>query len=334
MADKAFGTFEGKRVDHFTLTSETGVELDFITFGAAIRDWRVPVKGGLRTVVLGFDTLQPYVDYTQHFGALAGRVANRIAKASFEIEGKRYDLPANWKSHTLHGGPGGLGRLVWEAERDTTGNRIRFRHVSPDGDMGFPGRVEFTATYTLTGNRVRLDLAATTDAVTPISVVQHHYFNLGSTDTVLDHSYHATGVQYTEVDAELIPTGRLLPVDGTQWDLRQSRTMRDASGAPVDYDGNVVLDPQRDPTNPAAVVTGEDGALTLRLWTDRPGLQVYNSVMTPDGLIGLNGKRYGKYTGFCLEDQDFPDAVHHENFPSIWYGPGRDYSHWCEIEIA
>lgn len=333
IAAKQFGEFKGKRVDQFTLESATGVSIDIIGYGVVVRDWRVPVAGGFRHVAQGFDEFASYPAYPQHFGALAGRVANRIAGASFEIEGKTYSLPANWFGHTLHGGPEGLGCRVWEAEPDSAGNSVVFTHFSPDGEMGFPGNVTFTATYTLSGNRLRLDLGARTDRTTPINVVQHQYFNLGVTGTVLDHSFRIAADRFTET-VNLIPTGAILPVAGTQWDMRMPRTMRDAGGQPIDYDGNVVIEAGRDAADPVAVVTGEDGALTLKLWSDRPGVQVYNSLNTPDGLKGVGGRRYGKYSGFCLEDQDFPDAVHHPNFPSIWYGPDKDYSHRCEIEIA
>jgi aldose 1-epimerase len=198
--------------------------------------------------------------------------------------------------------------------------------------MGFPGNVMFTAIYTLRGNRLKLALSATTDETTPINVVQHQYFNLGTTSDVLDHTYQITADRFTEPGADLIPNGNILPVEGTQWDLRTPKTMRDANGKPIDYDGNVVLPDGRNFNDPVAIVTGPDKALTLKLWTDRPGLQVYNGVWTNANPPG--GPSFGKYSGFCLEDQDFPDAVHHPNFPPIWVTPDKPYSHWCDIEIG
>jgi aldose 1-epimerase len=329
----AAGEFGGKRVDEFRLVSDTGVEVDILTWGVAVREWRVPLKtGDARNVALGFPSFAPYPEYSPHFGSLAGRVANRIKGATFEIDGKTYHTPPNWKGHTLHGGPEGLGKVVWDAAPDSGKNSVTFTHFSPDGHMGFPGNVNFTAVYTLKGNKLKLELGATTDKVTPINVVQHQYFNLGTGKDVLDHTYQLTADRYTEPGEDLIPTGKILPVDGTQWDLRTPRKLRDASGNPVDYDGNVVLPANRNTADPVATVTGPDGLLTLKLWTDRPGLQFYNSVWTDAHPPGLAG--FGKYTGFCLEDQDFPDAVHHANFPSIIYGPDRPYSHWCEFEIG
>lgn len=326
-----FGSFGGKRVEQFKLKSDTGVEIDLISWGVLVRDWRVPVAGGSRSVVLGFDKFDSYPAHSPYFGSLAGRVANRIKDATFSLDGKTYKLPGNFLGHTLHGGPEGIGRLVWDGEADSANNAVRFTLDSPDGAMGFPGNVKFTATYTLSGNRLRLDIAAKADQRTPINVVQHQYFNLGTGPDVLDHKFKIDAGAYTELGGQLIPTGGILPVDGTIWDFREGRTMRDAGGKPIDYDGNVVLNSDRQFADPVAVVTGPDGLLTLKLYTDRPGLQVYNSVTT---LVAAEGKSFGNHCGFCLEDQDLPDAVNQPHFPSTIYGPDRDYSHRVDIEIA
>lgn len=330
----AFGEYKGKRVDQFHLVSDTGAEVDIITYGVAVRDWRVPVAGGLRSVVLGFEQFEAYPAHSPHFGSLAGRVANRINHASFDLDGRHYELPANAGPLHLHGGPEGLGMVVWDAEIDNANNAVRFTHFSPDGHMGYPGNVEFTATYRLHGNRLRLDLAAAADRRTPISLVQHQYFNLGTSSDVLDHKVQVNSSAYTQSGADLCPTGAILPSRGTQYDLRAGRTMRDANGAAVDYDINLVLDSGRDQAEPIATVTGPDGVLALKLWSDRPGLQVYNGVWTDVSVPGLNGRRYGKNSGLCLEDQAFADAVHNPHFPSVIYGPDRPYNHWCEFEIG
>jgi aldose 1-epimerase len=329
---ETFGQYRGKEVKQFRLASETGVEIDIISWGVAVRSWRVPLKsGGKRDVVLGFETFDSYPAASPYFGSLAGRVANRIGNARFVLDGVTYATDANFGPHSLHGGSEGLGRQVWDGEVDSAGTAVRFTYHSPEGEMGFPGSVDFSATYSLAGNRLRLDLGAKADRRTPINVVQHQYFNLGTTDTVLDHRYRFAAGAYTELGEMLIPTGAILPAAGTQWDFRQGRTMRDADGQPVDYDGNLVLDTDRRFEDAVAEVTGPDGALTLKLWTDRPGLQVYNSVWTN---ATAEGRHFGRHTGFCLEDQDLPDAVNKPHFPSIIYGPGRDYSHRVDIEIA
>jgi len=335
VAVKNFGTYEGKRVDQFTLISTTGAEVDLINWGVAVRDWRVPVKGGKRSVVLGFDNFDDYPKHSPHFGSLAGRVANRIGGASFELGGKTYTLPANDGKNSLHGGPQGIGRLVWDAQPDDATNSVVFSLISPDGHSGYPGTVNMKATYRLDGNTLRLELGATTDRPTPLSLVQHQYFNLGTGDDVLDHIYWMATHAYTEVGDDLIPTGNILEVKrGGERDFSAPRTLRDAAGKAIGYDGNFVLDAGRDPKDPIAVVTSPGNDLTLKLWSDRPGLQFYNAMMTNVPVPGLNGKRYGMYSGFCLEDQSFPDALHHPHFPAIIITPERPYSHWCEFEIG
>jgi len=334
IAVSTFGEHRGQRVDQFRLVSDSGVEVDIIGYGVAVRDWRVPVKGGPRSVVLGFDDFAAYPLHSPHFGALAGRVANRISKASFALNGVTYQLDANEGDLQLHGGAEGLGRQVWSGQADSANNAVRFTLFSPDGAMGYPGNVNFSATYTLSGNRLRLELSATTDRPTPISLVQHQYFNLGTTETVLDHTIAVNSSAYTQLGADLAPTGAILPSRGTLYDLRQPRPMRDASGAPLDYDIGMVLDCGRRHADPIATVVAPERDLTLKLWSDRPGVQVYNGVWTDVPVPGLGGRRYGKYSGFCLEDQAFADAVHNPHFPNIIYAPDRPYSHWSEFEIA
>lgn len=334
IAVTTFGTFEGTRVDQFRLTNEAGAEVDIIGYGVAVRDWRVPVAGGMRSVVLGFDSFPAYEQFSPHLGSLAGRVANRIANASFDLDGEHFELVANENGNMLHGGPEGIGRRVWLGEADAATNSVMFTHTSPAGHMGFPGTIAFTALYRFSGSRLRLELSAVPDRRTPISLVQHQYFNLGTGPDVLDHLVTIDASAFTETGEDLIATGAILPVARTQYDLRKPRGLRNAQGNPVNYDLNLVLDTGRDLKAPIATVVGPDRALTLKLWTDRPGVQFYNGVWTDIPVPGLNGKHYGKYSGFCLEDQLFPDALHHPHFPTIVCSPEKPYAHWCEFEIG
>lgn len=334
ISSKTFGEYRGKRVNQFTLTSDSGVEVDLIGYGVAVRDWRVPVQGELRTVVLGFEDFAAYPAHSPHFGSLAGRVANRISTGSFDLDGKHYALATNEGGNALHGGPEGLGRQIWDGEIDSAANAVRFSLFSPDGAMGFPGNVQFTATYRLKGNRLKLELTAKPDRRTPISLVQHQYFNLGTGDDVLDHHLTINASARSEVGTDLIPTGAILPLKGTPLDFRTGHTLRDGAGKPIDCDVNLVLATGRNHAEPIATVKGPDGALTLKLWTDRPAVQLYNGVWTDVPVPGLNGKHYGKYSGLCLEDQMYPDALHQAHFPSIIVSPDQPYSHWSEFEIG
>jgi aldose 1-epimerase len=284
-------------------------------------------------VVLGFEGFADYPAHSPHFGAIAGRVANRISGGSFELDGRTYRLDTNESGNTLHGGPQGLGRQVWQGEPDTAGNAVRFTFTSPDGAGGFPGTVAFAATYRLAGNRLRLELEGVPDRRTPISLVQHQYFNLGTGPDVLDHHLTLNASARSEVGADLLPTGAILPVRGTDYDFRTGHTFRRADGNPIECDLNLVLATGRDRADPLATVRGPDGALTLRLWSDRPAVQLYNGLWTDIPVPGLGGRRYGKHSGLCLEDQMYPDALHQPHFPSIICSPDAPYSHWCEIEI-
>jgi aldose 1-epimerase len=335
ISTRTFGEHEGRRVDAFRLESDTGVAVDIIGYGVAVRDWRVPVAGGApRQVVLGFEGFADYPAHSPHFGAIAGRVANRISGGSFELDGRTYRLDTNESGNTLHGGPQGLGRQVWQGEPDTAGNAVRFTFTSPDGAGGFPGTVAFAATYRLAGNRLRLELEGVPDRRTPISLVQHQYFNLGTGPDVLDHHLTLNASARSEVGADLLPTGAILPVKGTDYDFRTGHTFRRADGNPIECDLNLVLATGRDRADPLATVRGPDGALTLRLWSDRPAVQLYNGLWTDIPVPGLGGRRYGRYSGLCLEDQMYPDALHQPHFPSIICSPDAPYRHWCEIEIG
>lgn len=329
---RTIGQIEGREVREATLTSQTGMVLRIMDWGAVVRDWRVPVGGEMRPVVLGFDDPALYPAHSPHFGAIAGRVANRIAKGRFTLDGRTYTLPVNNGPNHLHGGPRGFGRRFWDIEADERSARLTL--VSPDGDAGYPGTLRVAVTYTLTGNRAEIAFDAETDAATPVNLVQHHYFNLMGGGDVLDHRLMVNATATSEVDADLTPSGRLLPVAGTPFDFRDPRPFRDAGGAPVAVDHNFALAEGRDPAAPAAVLEAPDGSLSLRLWTDQPGIQVYNAARLALDVPGLDGRRYPAFAGVCLEDQGFPDAVNHPHFPSVILRPGTRHAHRCTIEIG
>lgn len=335
IAINRIGAFKGRPVNEAVLESTTGTRVAVMNWGIVVRDWQVPVSGSLRSVALGFDGFDPYPEHSPYFGAVVGRVANRIRNAQFTLDGKTYDLPANEGPNQLHGGPEGLGRQIWDMEADSAGNALKFTYQSPAGEMGYPGNVRFEVLYTLQGNRLRMDLFGLPDEPTPISMVQHHYFNLGMTDSVLDHMVHMPqSVAYTVPGPDLIQTGAIAPVKGTINDFLTPRSLRFGAGRGIDYDLNFVLASGRDTAAPIAIATGEDQALTLRLYSDRPGLQFYNSVWMNVRVPGLGGKRYGKNGGLCFEDQMFPDAVNNPHFPNIVCTPDKPYRHWCEFEIG
>lgn len=302
-------------------------------------------------VVLGCDGEDDYRDAEGYLGATVGRVGGRIASGSFELDGRRYDLARNQPHATLHGGPGAFDQQVWEVEPGS-GRRVVFRLTSPDGANGFPGAVEARAAYALDGADLRLELTATADAPTPVSLLNHAYFNLsgaasaeqGPLPTVEDHVLRVPAGRYLAVGEGLLPTGEVAPVSGTPFDLRSPVRLGDVldvehpqlelgggldhtlvldgpePGDPATADGEVV-----DGMRLAAELTHPASGRQLRLFTDRPALQVYAG-----GLLTRDLRLRGALTavprgGLCLEPQGFPDAVNHPGFPSVVLRPGETF---------
>lgn len=330
---KIVGSVDGVTVEEVALRSQTGVSVAILTYGALIRDWRVSVHGAIRSVVLGFDEFAPYLTHSPYFGAICGRVANRIGKARFDLDGITYVLPANEGPNHLHGGPRGTARQVWRIAGHGT-DSVTLALTSPDQDMGYPGQLDIAVTYTLSDYRLEIDIAAQSDRATPVNIVQHNYFNLAGSGDVLDHRLQLMAGAYTELGEGQIPTGAILPVKGTELDFRDARSLRIADGTPLELDHNFCLNTRRNPAAPAAIVHSPDGALALRLYTDQPGLQVYNSGTLSVPVPGIGGSRYSRFAGLCLEDQNYPDAINHAHFPSSVITPTTPYQHKCAIEIA
>ena len=239
MTRSPFGTLPGgQAVEAFTLTNANGIRVTAITYGGIITSLEVPDRAGtVGDVVLGYDTLQGYLDKSPFFGTIVGRYGNRIGKGTFTIDGTTYSLPINNGENHLHGGPQGFDKAVWTAEpferADAVG--VVFSHTSPDGDMGYPGTLQARVTYTLTNdNTLRFDYQATTDKATPVNLTQHTYFNLAGAGNgdILGHEIEILADRYTPVDKGLIPTGELASVEGTPFDFRTATTI----GARIDAD--------------------------------------------------------------------------------------------------
>jgi aldose 1-epimerase len=315
------GTYEGQPVLQARLVSDTGVEVDVLSFGAIVRDWRVPDRAGVpRTVTLGFDTFEPYVANSRAFGALCGRVANRIRYGRFTLDGAQYQLDLNRGPDHIHGGSRGLGQQLWAMDAD--GRKAWLTLTSPDGDMGYPGTVRFAATITVEGNTVTFDLTAEPDRPTPVNLAQHSYYRLGG--TVAEHVLTVAAHRVCDLDERFMPTGEIVDVTGTPLDFSVPRAI-----GVTEIDRNYCLDSG----DPACVLEGLDYRLTLS--TDRPGLQVYDAFnMPPVAVPGLGGVMYGPFSGIALEAQDWPDAVNHPAFPSIIATPDRPYRQTTRVTIV
>lgn len=312
------------------------VSLKLTNYGATLISLLLPDKhGNLADVVLGYDSIKDYMNGSAYFGAIVGRVANRIGGAKFKLNGTLYKLAANEGTNMLHGGPRGFSKVVWKVRKHQKDGRtphITLTYHSPDGDQGFPGDVVATVSYILIGHN-QLGIVMKAKALnkpTPINLAQHAYWNLGghNSGNILSNYIQIFASHITPVDKSLIPTGKLAPVKGTPYDLRQMNTIGSRiNDLPYGYDINYALDRQGGlALKMAAVVKHKPSGRAMELLTNQPGLQFYTSNMLKD-VKGKGGFVYKPHAALCLETQGFPDSVNHPNFPSQIVTPGKSYKH-------
>ncbi|HVU10865.1 MAG TPA: aldose epimerase family protein [Phototrophicaceae bacterium] len=325
-------TASGVQVDEYTLTNANGLEMKVITFGGIITSLRVPDRAGkLDNIALGFGQLEDYESNAPYLGAIIGRFGNRLGNSRFTLDGIEYRITSNVGEHTLHGGAIGFDKVVWKAEI-VGAAALKLTYLSPDGEEGFPGNLTTTVVYTLSDdNALRIDYTATTDAPTIINLTNHTYFNLagnGSGD-VYNHRVMINAEGYTPVDAAQIPTGGIAPVEGTPLDFRQPTAVgRDIRSSHVQmvlsrgFDHNFVLNGK----SPAARVSEPTTGRVIEMTTTEPAVQFYTGNFLDGTLVGSAGATYRQGDGLCLETQHFPDAPHHDNFPSTVLRPGETYT--------
>ena len=324
-------TADGAAVPIYTLTSGQ-IEVRVTAYGAHLVSVKAPDRAGkLADVVLGYDELSTYlIKPNPYIGAIVGRYGNRIAGGKFTLDGKTYQIPLNEPTNALHGGPKGFDQYVWQAHEVPDG--VEFTLVSPDGDMGFPGKLTAKVRYTLKGNTLRIDYSATTDKATVVNLTNHAYFNLHGDDkgNILDQLMQINADRYTPVNANLIPTGELAPVAGTPMDFRKpevigarinadNQQLKIAGG----YDFNWVLNGKAGTLRPAAIVTDPVSGRQLTVETTEPGIQFYSGNFLDGTFTGRHGVKYGKHAGLCLETQHYPDSPNHPDFPSTTLRPGE-----------
>jgi aldose 1-epimerase len=336
VARSTFGTLpDGTAVERFTLTNANGVQVVISSLGAAIHSIRTPDREGRAAdVVLGFDTLDEWVTNPPFFGVIVGRYANRIAGGRFTLDGATYTLATNNGPNHLHGGTRGFDKVVWRAEplAEADGDAVRFTYVSADGEEGYPGRLTTSVLYTLTaGNELRLDYSASSDKATVVNLSNHAYFNLAGKGTVLDHELQINADRYTPVNATLIPTGELAPVEGTPFDFRQATAIGARIAANHEqirigggYDHNFVLNGAPGELRLAARAFDPSSGRMLEVQTTEPGVQLYSGNFGSP-ITGRGGESYPRHGGFCLETQHFPDSPNHPSFPSTVLRPGETF---------
>ncbi len=332
-------TADGKAVELYTLTNANGMQVAITTYGGIIVSLTAPDREDkYADVVLGFDKLDGYLAGHPYFGALIGRYGNRIAKGKFSLDGKEYTLATNNDENHLHGGLVGFDKKVWRAGEgavNRTGVSLTLNCTSADGEEGYPGKLDVQVVYTLTNDdELKISYSAVTDKATPVNLTNHSYFNLagqGSGD-ILGHELTINADRFTPVDAGLIPTGELKPVEETPFDFRKGT----AIGARIEaddeqlkfgggYDHNFVLNKAGDGLTLAASVYEPKTGRVMEVYTTEPGVQFYCGNFLDGSNVGKGGKVYNFRNGLCLETQHFPDSPNQPKFPSTILRPGEKY---------
>lgn len=337
---------DGRAVERYRLSGASGIQVELISYGAAVSKLLVPDREGkLGDVVLGYDSPEDYEKGTKFFGAAIGRYANRIAGGSFSLHGTEYHLTRNEASGaTLHGGAG-FDRKLWKtlACEDGEEPSVTFGYLSPDGEEGFPGNLEVKIAYTLTKNHsLQIKYWAESDQETPINLTNHSYFNLtgDARNTILDHRLFIAGDIFTPTNPDGIPTGEVLPVKGTPMDFTEEKRIgQEISSeypqisAAMGYDHNYVLRPDRE-GRPAARAYDPSSGRILEVYTSEPGVQLYTANYLDGADIGKDGIPLQAYCAFCLETQHFPDSVHQPQFPSPFYRAGEIFHSKTEYRFS
>ncbi len=335
---------DGRRIDRITLRNAHGMEVSFIAYGGIVTSIRVPDRQGrLDNVVLGFPDLEGYLTASAKddlfFGALVGRYANRLAGGRFTLDGAAYQVPPNEPPNALHGGPHGFDKRVWDVaplppRPDEAGATLSL--VSPDGDQGFPGRLEVTVTYTLNDrDEFAIRYQARTDRPTVPNLTNHSYFNLGGegSGTVEDQVLMVAAEAYTPTDAASIPTGAIAPVAGTPFDFRRPRRigdrLRDRDRQLVQargYDHNWVLgEAPGSGLRLAARIEDPASGRHMEVLTTQPGIQIYTANGLDGRHLGPSGRSYRQTDAIAFETQHFPDSPNHPGFPSTVLRPGEAF---------
>ena len=336
-----YGTLpDGTPVDAYALRNARGMTVKILTYGGIINEIHVPDRSGkMANVVLGYPDLSGYRnEQDTYFGAVIGRYANRIAKGRFSLGGKTFSLTVNNGPNALHGGLAGFDKAVWRATASAGSGPavLRLKHVSSDGDQGYPGTLSLQVTYRLNDDdALHIAYDAESDKDTVINLTNHTYFNLAgeASGDVTNQMLTIDADRYTPVDPTLIPTGELAPVDGTPFDFRKSRAigsqLRDGDPQLLiahGYDHNWVLN-RAAGAPPSVAVRGVDPASgrTVEILTTEPGVQVYTGNFLAGTEVGTSGKIYRQTDGWTAETQHFPDSPNHPAFPTTELKAGQTY---------
>lgn len=334
-----------KPVKLYTLKNAAGMEVCVTNFGGRIVSILVPDKeGNMQDVVLGFDSIADYQNIPSDFGASIGRYANRINQGIIVIDGEQIQLPQNNYGHCLHGGPTGWQYQVYEANQQND-STMMLTMKSPDGDNNFPGNVTATVTYALTAdNAIDISYEATTDKKTIINMTNHSYFNLSGNpaNPATDHILYVNADSITPVDSTFMTTGEMTAVKDTPFDFTTPKSIApDVTNFENEqvkfgngFDHNWVLNTQGDINQVAAKLTSPATGITLEVYTDEPGIQVYTGNFLDGTVKGKKGIAYPQRASVCLETQHYPDSPNKAQWPSVILEPGQTYHSRCIFKFG
>ncbi len=332
LKQSVFGkTVDGRDVQLFECTNRNGIVLKLSDYGATVLALELPDRAGKNAnVLLGFPSLAGYLDRHPYFGSTVGRFCNRIGEGIFSLDGVSYSLAKNDGENHLHGGIVGFDRVMWAAEplETETGVGVSFRYSSKDGEEGYPGNLDVTAVYVLShDNELHIEFRASADRATPVNLTNHAYWNLAGEGhgTILDHELQIEADGYLAVGPGLIPTGEIMPVEGTPLDFSRSMTIGSRIGElgdMVGYDHCYALRSQDGSLSLAARVKDSGSGRVMEVLTTQPGIQLYTGNFL-DGSNGTGG--YNRYAAFCLETQHYPDSPNKPEFPSTILRPGEEF---------
>lgn len=336
---KEFGTTKkGEQARLFTYTADNGMQFSVTDFGASIVSIIVPDKDNVMTdVVLGYDNVSDYEKYKNCMGATIGRVCNRIEKAFFDIDGKRYELSKNNGENHIHGGNVGFNHKIWDYKEVENG--IEFYYMSVDGEEGYPGNLSVAVRYTIEkGNEFRIEYFAETDKDTLCNLTNHAYFNLEGYNSgdVLNHYVQINADCYTEANENSLPNGNINSVDNTDLDFRNYKKIGDGIGSNhyqiepyKGYDINYVVNGYENDGKPKVIanVYCKESGIAMEVQTTMPGVQFYTGNYLNGTGIGKNNSEIKNHSGFCLETQYFPNAMAHKNFIKPILRKEEKYNH-------
>ncbi len=331
MEKKLLTLSDGKVVNEYTLQNNRGITIKLLNLGGIITSIVTPDKDGIPgDIVLGYETIEPYLENPAYFGAIIGRVTNRISRAGFKIDGTEYKIPTPFEKYALHGGIKGFDKKVWNAKPYKTSDEqgVELTCLSHDGEEGFPGNLEVRVIYRLTSeNEFITEYFATTDKPTHVNLTNHAYFNLSGKEKVLDQRVLILSDKILATDQNILPTGQYVSVENSAFDFRKMHAIGDHIGdTEVGYDHCYVFDKPANEMAPVAKAYDPNSGRVMEVYTTYPTLQFY----TGNYLKGITGKKqqsYQNHGAFCMETQLYPDAANRPEFPSTLLLPGDFYSH-------